>query len=76
MAVVDDADAVAELLGLLHVVRGVDDCEARRPKIPDALQDGVPTLRVNADGRLVEDEKAGSVEQAGADVEPSLHARH
>jgi len=38
------------------------------------FRDRVPTLRVNADGRLIEDEEVGSVEQAGADVEPSLHA--
>jgi len=48
--------------------------EARRHQGPDALQDGVSTLRVDPNGRLVQDERARSVQQAGADVEAPFHA--
>ena len=40
----------------------------------DALEDRVAALRVDADGRLVEDEQPRAVQQADADVEPPLHA--
>src|SRR5664279_1354507 len=66
---VDDADPVAEPLGLLHVVGGVEHREPCCPQGLDALQDGVPALRVDADRRLVQDQEARAVQQAGADVE-------
>jgi len=43
-------------------------------KSPDALQDRVPALWVHPDCRLVQDEQARPVEEAGADVEPASHA--
>src|SRR5690606_40349743 len=73
-AVVDDAEAVAEPLGLLHVVGGVEDRHALPGQGLDALEDGVAALGVDADGGLVEHEQAGPVEQAGRDVGPPLHA--
>ena len=71
---VDDADAVAEPLGLLHVVGGVEDGEALAAQGLDALEDGVAALRVDADGRLVEHEELRPVQQADGDVGPALHA--
>ncbi len=64
---------VAEPLGLLHVVRRIEDAHALVAELLDAGQDGVPALRVDTDGRLVEDQQAGPVEQAHADVEAALH---
>ena len=40
----------------------------------DRLEDGVAALRVDADGRLVEQQQARPVEQADADVQAPLHA--
>ena len=71
---VDDADAVAEPLRLLHVVRRVEDGHAPAAKIVHGLQDGVAALRVDTHGRLVKHEQLGLVKQADADVEAPLHA--
>jgi hypothetical protein len=73
-AAVDDADAVAEPLGLLHVVRRVEHGHALRRQRLDRLEDRVARLGVDADGRLVEDQQLRVVQQADADVEPALHA--
>ena len=73
-ALVDDADPVAEALGLLHVVRGVEHRQALAAERLDALEDGVAALRVDAHGRLVEHQELGVVQQAGGDVGPALHA--
>ena len=71
---VDDADAVAEPLGLLHVVRRVEDGHAALSKLVHGFEDGVAALRIDAHGGLVEDEQLRLVEQADADVEAPLHA--
>ena len=42
--------------------------------VGDAREDRVAALRVDAHGRLVEDQQRGLVEQADADVEAALHA--
>ena len=71
VAVVDDADPVAQLGGFLHVVRRVEHGDAEPS---DRLEDGVAALRVDAHRGLVEDEQLGSVQQAGRHVGPPLHA--
>lgn len=62
MAGVEDPDAVAQPLGLLHVVGGVEDGQALGAQRLDAVEDGSPALRVDADRGLVEDQEAGLVE--------------
>ena len=57
LALVDDPDAVAEALGLLHVVRRVQDRHALPAQLLDAREDGVAALRVDADRRLVEQQQ-------------------
>ena len=74
LAVVDDADAVAELLRLGHVVRGVEDRHALVAQREDAVEDRAPALRVDAHRRLVEVEHLGLVQQRDADVDAPLHA--
>ena len=74
LSLVDDADAVAEALGLLHVVRRVEHGHPLAREELDALEDRVARLRVHAHGGLVEDEQLGTVEQPDGDVQPSLHA--
>ncbi len=71
---VDDADPVAEPFGLLHVVRGVDHPDALGSEPGHAGQDGVAALRVDADGRFVEDQQLRAVEQADPDVEAAFHS--
>ena len=73
-AVIQDADAVAEPFGLLHVVGRVEDRHALGGERLDGVEDRVPALRVDADGRLVEHQQRGIVQHAEADVQPALHA--
>ena len=71
---VDDADAVAEALGLLHVVGRVEDGETLPLQGLHRLEDGVAALWVDADRRFVEDEQPRLVKQARRYVQPPLHA--
>ena len=74
LAVVHDADAVAELLRLFHVVGRVEHRHALVAQRQDAVQDGPPALRVDADRGLVQVEHARLVQQGHADVDAPLHA--
>src|SRR5664280_2668921 len=74
LAMVDDPDAVAELLRLGNVVRGVEDRHPLVAQREDAVEDGAATLGVDAHGRLVEVEHARPVQQRDADVHAPLHA--
>jgi hypothetical protein len=73
-AFVDDPDAVAEALGLLHVVGRVEHRQALVAERLDAAQDGVAALGVDPHRRLVEHQQPGPVQQPGGDVGPPLHA--
>ena len=55
-AVVDDGEPVAELVGLLHVVGGEQDGLAVGVELAEDLPQGDAALRVEAGGRLVEEE--------------------
>src|SRR5688572_27689514 len=74
LAMVHDGDAVAESFDFLHVMGGVDEGLTAGLEGFEGIEDGVAALGVNADGRLIEDEQVGVVEQSCADVEPALHA--
>ena len=73
LAVVDEGDPVAELLGLLDVVGGEQD---RGPFVVDAL-DVVPELEpqldVDARGRLVEDQQPRPVHHRPRQDHPPFH---
>ena len=72
-ALVDDPDAVAEALRLLHVMGRVEDGHALVAERLDAGEDGVAALRVDTDRRLVEDQQARPVEQPDGDIQAALH---
>src|SRR5207244_2939436 len=59
LAVVDDGDAVAELVGLLHIVGGEDDGDAFAAEVADGVPHGDAALGVEAGGGLVEEENFG-----------------
>ena len=73
-AAVDDRDPVGELVGLVEVLRG----QQHRAALGDQVADGVPHLaagaRVEAGGRLVEEDQRRPGDQAGGQVEPAPHA--
>ena len=74
LALVDDDEAVAQLLGLIHVVRGEDEGRAALLEAEQAVPQDVARLRVEPGGRLVEQQDAGVVDEAARDREAALHA--
>ena len=56
LAVVHDRDAVAELVGLLHVVRGEQDRLPVGVQLAHDVPERDAALRVKAGGRFVEEE--------------------
>ncbi len=73
-AAVDDRDAAGQLVGLVEVLGR----EQHGAALADQLADRVPHLaagaRVEAGGRLVEEDQRGPGDQAGREVEPAAHA--
>ena len=72
--VVDDRQPVAELVGLLEVLRGEEDRRAARVDAAQLVPDRQPARRVQAGGRLVEEQDVGLVHERRGEVEPALHA--
>ena len=73
-AVIDQHDAVAELLGLFHVMRAVEERGAAVLVASKRRDDALERLRVDADGCLVEQHDARLAEQAAREIEAALHA--
>ena len=73
-AVVDDADPVRHLLGLLDVMGGQDDGDALGAQPPDQRPHVAAQVDVDASGRLVEEQHVGLVAQRLGDHRPPLHA--
>ncbi len=74
LAVVDDGDTVTERVGLLHVVGRQHDGDAGLAvQACDVLADGLSRAGVEADGRFVEKEDGGFVEQPAGEFQPAGH---
>ena len=73
-AVVDDRDPVAELVGLLHVVRGEEDRLPVVVQLAEDLPQGDAALRVEAGGRLVEEQDRRAVHDRPGHHEALGHA--
>ena len=73
-AAVDDADPVGQFVRLFQVLGGEEDGHAELGVEPaDLLPHPGPAHRVQAAGRLVEEQHLGVVDQRGGQVEPALH---
>ena len=59
---VDDADALAEGLGLLEVMGRVEDRRAGGAEVADEFQDVGPRLRVDAHRRFIQEEQLGAMQ--------------
>ena len=70
----EDGDGVADLLDFVEQVAAEDDGTAFRGEFGDEGADFAGALRVEAVGRLIEDDEFGVVEDSGGDAEPLLHA--
>ncbi len=74
LAVVDDRDRAGEAVGFVEVLGGEDDVGAPGGEALDGLPELVAAAGVEAGGGLVEQQQLGRAHQAGAEVEPALHA--
>ena len=74
LALVHDRDAIAEVLGLLEIVRGVDDRGAARAQRPHGVEDVRARLRIDRDRGLVEEDQARAAHQGAPQVQPATHA--
>ncbi len=72
-AVVHDRDAIAELVGLLHVVGGEQDRLTLAVELAEDLPQREATLRIEAGGGLVEEQHGGTVEDRARHHQPLRH---
>jgi hypothetical protein len=73
--VVDDADAVGELVGFLEVLRGEEDRHAELVvEPPHLLPHAGAADGIESGGGLVEEQDVGVVHERGGEVEPPAHA--
>ena len=73
-AVVDDRDPLAQLVGFLHVVRREHDRLAPFVQLADHVPQREAALRVEARGRLVEEQHVGVVHDRPRHHQPLRHA--
>ncbi len=71
---IDDHDAVAEALGLFHIVRSVDEGFAALLQGLEVIKDGIAALRINTDRRLIEQKNLWIVKQGRRQIQTPLHA--
>ncbi len=75
LAVIDNGDAVAELVGLFHVVRGEQHGEvARLSEVVEHLPDGDAGDGIEAGGGLVEKKDVWIVDEASRDFKTAAHS--
>ncbi len=74
LAVVDNRDAVGELVGLVQVLGGQQHGGARGHQRAHDLPNLVAAARVQTGGGFVEEDQLGGDHDAGRDVDPPPHA--
>jgi len=72
--VIDDHDVAGQLIGFLEVLGGEQDIGAAGDEIADRTPQLHAAARVQAGGRLVEQQELGAADQAGAEVQPPAHS--
>ena len=70
LAMIDDGHAVAQTIGLFHVVGGEQDRDALGPEAADQLPQRESTLRIQAGGWLVQKEHRRPVGDGPGDLHP------
>ena len=73
-AAVEHRDPVGQPVGLLQVLGGQEDRHPVVGQLADDLPHGLAAARVEAGGRLVQEDHLGPPDQAGGEVEPAAHA--
>jgi hypothetical protein len=74
LAVIDHHDAVRQGVRLVQVLGGQQQGDAGADQIPDHLPDALPAHRVQAGGRLIQEQHGRLRQQAGRQVQPAPHA--
>ncbi|KAG1245823.1 hypothetical protein G6F68_014905 [Rhizopus microsporus] len=74
LAVVDDRQVAAQVLGFFQVLRGEDDRGAGRVDLLEHAPHVAADLDVHAGGRLVQDQQARAGHHRARDHQPALHA--
>ncbi len=74
LTLVEDDDAVAELLDFFHVVGCIDDGGALPAEGFDVVEDVLAALRVDGDGRLIEENEFRTMGDAASDIESAEKA--
>ena len=74
LPVVDDGDSVAHLLRLIEQVRRQDQRCSAITQLAKHLPDSLTTLRIDADGWLVQNQDFRLVKNTAGDIQPAFHA--
>ena len=73
-SVIHHDQSIAQLLGLVHVVRRDDERDPLSLESIEAFPQQVPRLRVEPGGRFVEDQQFRPVDESSSDGEAAFHA--
>ena len=73
-AAVDDHDLVGQLVGLVQVLGRQQQCRAPGDQRADDVPHPQPGPRVQAGGRLVQEQDLGPADQARGQVQTAMHA--
>src|SRR5213593_2371390 len=73
LAVINNADATAQRLRFFQVVRGIKDRRAFRTQLAHEFEYVRAWLRVDANGRLVQEQQFGPMHEHATDVDTTLH---
>ena len=73
-AVVDDDDVVRQFVGFFQVLGGQQQRGAVGYQLADGLPHGDARAGVQAGGRLIQEEHAGTGDHAGGEIQPAAHA--
>src|SRR5262249_6022637 len=68
LSVIDDGHAIAQFVGLLHVVRRKQNGDALLPQCAYVVPHRKPRLRIEARARLVEKQNSGIVSNGAGDL--------
>jgi hypothetical protein len=72
-SLIDNCDIATEILCLLEIVSGEDDCDSRLIQLPEKIIHPESELEIYSGGRLIEDEKVWIMDECSGNHQSSLH---
>ena len=73
-AMIDDGQPIAQSLGFLHVVRGVERRTRRACLVANQFQQANAALRIHADGGFIQQQHLGLMDNAARKIQAPLHS--